>query len=489
MDFQYIEAFGFSKELEQALKGLEYGTLTPVQAEVIPLVLARQDIIVQSRTGSGKTAAFAIPVCEKLEVAQKNPQAVVLTPTRELAVQLKKDIADIGRFKGIRCTAVFGRQPAEKQRRELRQRVHVIVGTPGRLLDHIESGNINLAEVKYLILDEADKMLDMGFSGQVEAILKVLPSNRQTMLFSATMPDTIQEICRQYMHKPVKIEIDPESRSLESIRQEYYEVEEYEKEDLITTILGCERPHSSILFCNTRDRTEAVFEKLERKGCSCGILHGGMEQNDRLQAIQAFQRGEFQVLIATDVVARGIHIEDMSLVVNYDLPPSNETYIHRIGRTGRAGNTGVAISLVTKKDYRTLQEIEDYIQHKIPKKEWPAAADLTAGDWIQLNGDGVERVQKPDKGEKLNRQIMRIRINAGKKTKMRPGDILGAITAIPGIRGGDIGIIDIHDSCSYVEIFGHKGRLVIQALGTTNIKGNVQNIKEAGFPDKRGGSL
>ena len=480
MDYEDDEKYGISKEIVKALNDLGYETLTKVQEAVLPLIFARKDVVVKAQTGSGKTAAFAIPVCEKIEIEQKNPQVLVLTPTRELAVQVKQEISNIGRFKGIRCAAVFGRQPMEIQRRELRQRVHVIVGTPGRTLDHIDRQNMSLEEVQYLVIDEADKMLDMGFIEQVEAIIKMLPANRMTMLFSATMPDGIQEICAQYMKEPVKIEVDSEQPSLETIRQVYYEVEENEKFNLITKIIYTERPDSCILFCNTRDKVEVVFEKMERKGYSCGILHGGMEQKDRLHSMQDFKRGKFQFLIATDVAARGIHVDDISLVVNYDMPIDSESYVHRIGRTGRAGNVGTAIILATRDEYKTLHEIEEYIHYKIPRQEAPTVET----EKMIVEHHEFDPALKIDKSELLNRQITRIRINAGKKNKMRPGDILGAVTAIPGIAGGDIGIIDVQDTCSYVEILGGKGDIIIETLGTTKIKGKIHKIKEVGFPNK-----
>jgi ATP-dependent RNA helicase DeaD len=482
MDGQNIAKYAFSKEIEKALKELGYETLTKVQEAVIPLVLVQKDIVVRSQTGSGKTAAFAIPVCEKIRVEQKKPQVLVLTPTRELAVQLKQDISNIGRFKRIRCAVVFGRQPMEIQRRELKQRVHIIVGTPGRTLDHIERKNINLEEVQYLIIDEADKMLDMGFIEQVEAVIKGLPASRVTMLFSATMPDKIQEICKQYMKNPIRIEVDSENSSLENIRQVYYEVEDDEKFHLITKVIYMERPDSCILFCNTREKVESLLVKMQHQGYSCGSLHGGMEQRDRLHSIHDFKRGEFQFLIATDVAARGIHIDDISLVVNYDMPLDNESYVHRIGRTGRAGSAGTAITLVAGNEYGTLQKIEEYVHYKIPKQETPTVDEVAAGELIFNQRAGIEPTLKINKSETLNRQITRIRINAGKKTKMRPGDILGAITAIPDISGGDIGIIDVQDTCSYVEILEDKGDLVVEALQCTKIKGKIYTTKKVNFP-------
>ena len=482
MDNNGFTNCGFSQEIVKALEQLGFETLTEVQQQVIPLALTDKDIIVRSQTGSGKTAAFAIPVCEKIELEQRYPQALVITPTRELAVQIKQDIANIGRFKKIRCAVIFGRQPMEIQKRELRQRVHVIVGTPGRTFDHIERGNVNLDEIKYLIIDEADKMLDMGFLDQVEAIVKMLPANRVTMVFSATMPEEIQEICNQYMRKPVKIEVDSETPTAEMIQQTYYEVQDNENEkfNLVRIIMYTERPASCIVFCNTRERVETLFDRIKKDGVLCGSLHGGMEQRERLQAMQSFKRGEFSLLIATDVAARGIHVDGIDLVINYDMPLDNESYVHRIGRTGRAGNEGMAITFVTPDERGALAEITNYIHYQIPLQETPTVDEVEKGKLIFDKTKAVP-THKDDKSDNLNREITRIRINAGKKTNMRPGDILGAITNIDGVSAADIGIIDIHDTCSYVEILGGAGDLVMAALQHTKIKGKVHTIKKVGF--------
>jgi len=476
-----LKQYGFSNEVIKALTNLGYEQLTAVQEQVIPLVLADKDIIVKSQTGSGKTAAFAIPICEKIQLEQKSPQVLVLTPTRELAVQLKQDITNIGRFKRIRCAVVFGRQPMEIQQRELKQRVHIIVGTPGRTFDHITRSNIDLQDIKYLIIDEADKMLDMGFIEQVEDIIKMLPLKRVTMLFSATMPEKIQEICNQYMTAPMRIEVDSENPTGEIIQQEYYAVAEHDKVDLVQQIIYKYRPDSCILFCNTREKVDMLFGKLAWQGFSCGHLHGGMEQRDRLRAIQDFKRGEFQFLIATDVVARGIHIDEISLVINYDMPLDNESYVHRIGRTGRAGSGGIAITLATPNEGPALHEIEEYVHYAIPKAEVPTVEEVEIGKKIFKNASKSRPTLKVDKSEVLNLEITRIRINAGKKMKMRPGDILGALISIDGVVGQDIGIIDIQDTCSYVEILGNKGDLVMDALQNTKIKGKIQSLKKVNF--------
>jgi superfamily II DNA/RNA helicase len=473
-----FDAFGLSEETMKALFKLRYENPTEVQARVIPEVLKNKDIIVKSQTGSGKTAAFAIPICERLELEQKNPQVLVLTPTRELAVQVKEDFSHVGRFKRIRCAAIFGKQPMEIQKRELKQRVHVVVGTPGRTFDHIERKNLILDEIKYLVLDEADKMLDMGFIDQVEAIVRLLPKDRRTMLFSATMPEKIEEICNKYMIKPLKIELQAKNPTVEKIAQWYYEVEDSRKFNIVKSIIYTEKPESCILFCNTREKVEELLAEMKRERYYCAALHGGMEQGNRLETIQRFKRGEFHFLIATDVAARGLHIDDVSHVINYEVPMENESYVHRIGRTGRAGKEGVAITLSTKRELRFLHEIEEYIQQGIPQKELPTDQEVALGKEEFEESIKSKPKAKADKAERLNREITKIRINSGKKSKMRPGDILGAITSIEGISADDIGIIDVQDTCSYVEVFGKAGDVVARKLPQINIKGKLQTVKK-----------
>lgn len=476
-----FEHYSLSKETLKALKKLGYEKPTEVQEKVIPAALKSTDLIVKSQTGSGKTAAFAIPICEKIELEIRNPQVLVLAPTRELAVQVKEDFSHLGRFKRIRCAAIFGKQPMEIQKRELRQRVHVVVGTPGRTLDHIERQNMNMEEIKYLVIDEADKMLDMGFIDQVEAIIRLLPENRMTMLFSATMPDKIEEICSKYMRKPKKIEVTSKVTTTEKIRQYYYEIEESKKFDLVKKIIYTEKPESCILFCNTRERVVDLLEKMKKERFFCEGLHGGMEQSSRLNTIQRFKRGEFHFLIATDVAARGLHIDDVTHVINYDVPMENESYVHRIGRTGRVENKGVAITLAAPRESRYLNEIEAYLHYKIPKGELPSEAEAERGRADSEHGFKTKPRAKVQKVEKLNREITKIRINAGKNKKMRPGDILGAITGIEGVSADDIGIIDVQDTCSYVEVFGKNGDLVARKLQDMTIKGKVHTVKKVRF--------
>lgn len=477
MNDQQIGIYDFSEEVRKALSGLEYEQLTDVQQQVIPLVLEGKDSIVKAETGSGKTAAFAIPVCERIEIDRRNPQALVLTPTRELAVQVKQDISNIGRFKKIRCAAVFGRQSMEGQKRELAQRVHVIVGTPGRTLDHIERKNIKLEDIKYLIIDEADKLLDMGFIDQVEAIIEMLPVKRTTLLFSATMPERISEICSTYMRDPVRVEIASLQPVAQQIEQSYYEVDEHEKTELLHKLIYKVRPDSAILFCNTRERADVVAASLRKAGFVCESLHGGLEQRERLQTMERFKRGEVHFLVATDVAARGIHVDDVGLVVNVDIPLDKETYVHRIGRTGRAGSQGLAVTFALPRELSFLAALEEYVDCKISRWNFPSAEEVAAGRASFAAGRMEKSELKPLKSEQLNKEITRIRINGGKRTKMRPGDILGAITSMAGITAADIGIIDIQDTCSYVEIHGEKGRMVLEALPATKIKGKIYSSR------------
>lgn len=476
-----FEKYSLSSETLRALKKLGYDRPTEVQEKVIPMVFKNADIIVKSQTGSGKTAAFAIPLCEKLELEKRYPQVLVLTPTRELAVQIKEDFSHLGRFRRIRCAAVYGKQPMEIQKRELRQRVHVVVGTPGRTFDHIERQNLILEEIRYLVIDEADKMLDMGFIDQVEAIIKLLPNDRITMLFSATMPDMIEEICRKYMKKPQKIEVTSKVSTRSKIQQYCFEVEEEGKFNLLKKIIYTEKPESCIIFCNTREKVESLLGKMKAEKFFCEGLHGGMEQGRRLSIVQSFKKGEFHFLVATDVAARGIHIDDVTHVVNYEVPMENESYIHRIGRTGRVENKGVAITLASSRESRFLKEIEDYVGYRIPRKEAPTDAEVQKG-----RGDFESKIKsKPkarkNKAEALNREITRIRINAGKTKRMRPGDILGAISNIKGVNPEDVGIIDVQDTCSYVEIFGRDADYIIKELQDTSIKGKLYTVKKVRF--------
>lgn len=479
MDNVSFKELGLDTKILDSLNKLGYKIPTEVQEKVIPMVLKNKDIIVKSQTGSGKTAAFGIPICEEIVIENRKPQALILTPTRELAVQVKDEISSIGRYKAVRCLAVFGKEPFTVQARELKQRVHVISGTPGRVYDHIVRGSFEPSEIKYLVIDEADKMLNMGFIDQVEIIIKALPLNRVTMLFSATLPEKIEALCDKYMLVPQKIEIEHKNKTSESISQYYYIVEEGKKLQSLFRVIYTERPDAGIIFLNTKEGVDRLYNSMKGEGLSVRQIHGGMEQKERLEVMKSFKRGEFKLLIATDVAARGIDVSDIALVINYDLPVELESYVHRIGRTGRAGNKGKAITFVTSYEKRGLEEIEAFIGYKIKEAEDLGDEDIEEGRILYKNSSKELQKPKPDKKAELNKDIMKIYINAGKKKKIRPTDIVGAITNIEGLSAEDIGIIDIRDYVTYVDILGNKGAIVIRELEKGTLKGKKVKVEKA----------
>lgn len=474
-----FEGFGISVDILKALDKLGYKNPTEVQEKVIPAALGGIDIIVKSQTGSGKTAAFGVPLCENVDIEEKNPQALVLEPTRELAVQVREEISSIGRLKRIRCAAVYGKQPMDIQERELKQRVNIVIGTPGRTMDHIERGNLSLEDMKYLVIDEADKMLNMGFIDQVEGIIKELPVKRVTMLFSATIPEEIEKLCQKYMVEPEKIEIAHEKPTENRIRQGYYDTDENNKFDLLCRVIYSETPESCIVFCNTKEDVDVISLKLKSTGFSSRGLHGGMEQEDRLETMKAFKEGRFSFLIATDVAARGIDIEDISLVINYSVPVERESYIHRIGRTGRAGKGGTAVTFVTHHEFNRFKEIQEYIGYEIPANQMPSEEAVEQGREKFKDKSSIKIKPRVDKKIKLNSDITKIHINAGKKKKIRPGDIAGTISSISGVDPEDIGIIDVQDAYSYVDILNGKGKLVLEELEQLTIKGKKVKVQKA----------
>lgn len=375
-DFQLHEA------LEKAIEDLGFSTPTEVQQKAVPKLINGEDLIVKSKTGSGKTAAFTIPILERLHRDNaighpEYPAVLILAPTRELAVQVSQDFSALSRHIRISVVTVYGQHSMNVEIDALKKGASVIVGTPGRVMDHLRQGNIDPRGMQYLVLDEADKMMDMGFLDQVVGIIDHLPKQRQTMLFSATMPFEIQNICWEYMINPETIEISSGTKTVDSIDQCYYRVEHHEKRMHLAWILKHFQPTSCMVFCNTRATVDRVQEFLEKKGYSSDALHGAITQTKRLKTINQFKRNGFQVLVATDVAARGLHVEELSLVINYDLPVELDSYVHRIGRTGRAGNGGKAVSLVTAEDVMTLYAIEEHIGALIPEE---STSDLERTD-------------------------------------------------------------------------------------------------------------
>ena len=473
-----FKEYNLCDEIIKALDGIGYKKPSDVQREVIPQILTGKDIVVKSQTGSGKTAAFGIPLCENIKWEESNAQALILTPTRELAIQVKEELGNIGRFKRIRTVAVFGKQPFSDQARELKQKTHIVVGTPGRVLDHIDRDTLKVCNIKYLVIDEADEMLNMGFIDQVRDIINKLNVDRQTMLFSATIPEEILGLCNVYMNNPSNIEIKSQKLITDNINHELYKFEEFYKLDNLGKILISEAPETAVVFCKTKENVDKVFENLNKKGYSVNKIHGGMLQKDRLDIMDKFKKGNFRILVATDVAARGIDVEGITHVINYDLPVEKEAYVHRIGRTGRAGAKGKAISFVNQYEDRLLDIIQEYIGFEIPLKK----------DIIEVSKEIRETAikslkSKPnikrEKAKAINKNITKIYLNGGKKKKLRAGDFVGAISRIEGVTAEDIGIIDVQDTVSYIDILNGKGNKVIEGLKNSTIKGKKLRVEKA----------
>ncbi|AZJ23514.1 ATP-dependent helicase [Bacillus wiedmannii] len=471
--------YALSKEVRRALTGLGYEHPTEVQGEVIPVALQKKDLVVKSQTGSGKTASFGIPLCEMVEWEENKPQALVLTPTRELAVQVKEDITNIGRFKRIKAAAIYGKSPFARQKLELKQKTHIVVGTPGRVLDHIEKGTLSLDRLKYLVIDEADEMLNMGFIDQVEAIIDELPTKRMTMLFSATLPEDIEKLSRTYMNAPTHIEIKAAGITTDKIEHTLFEVREEEKLSLLKDVTMIENPDSCIIFCRTQENVDHVYRQLKRVNYPCDKIHGGMVQEDRFEVMDDFRKGKFRYLVATDVAARGIDIDNITHVINYDIPLEKESYVHRTGRTGRAGNNGKAITFITPYENRFLEEIEEYIGFEIPKELAPSKEEVIKEKAVFEEKIYAKPIIKKDKNADLNKGIMKLYFNGGKKKKIRAVDFVGTIAKIQGVSADDIGIITIQDNVSYVEILNGKGPLVLKVMRNTTIKGKQLKVHEA----------
>jgi ATP-dependent RNA helicase DeaD len=471
--------YQLSDEIKKALQLLKYEMPTEVQSQVIPIALMGQDLVVKSQTGSGKTAAFGIPLSEKIDWEERLPQALILTPTRELAVQVREDITNIGRFKRIKAVAVYGKEPFAKQKDELKQKTHVVVGTPGRVMDHIERGTLELDEIKYLIIDEADEMLNRGFIDEVEAIINSLPSSRVTMVFSATLPKDVENLCHEYMKEPIHIEIEDDEAKVSTIDHRLIEVEEHKKISLLKDITVVENPDSCIIFCNTKEHVESVYAELDESEYSCERLHGGLLQEDRFSVMDGFKMGNFRYLIATDVAARGIDVDNVSLVLNFDIPMERESYVHRTGRTGRAGKEGKAISLATPFEEKYVRAIERYVGFEIPKMAAPSFQEVSKmKDEFEKKLSG-RRVVRNNKTAQINKDIMKLHFSGGKKKKLRPVDFVGTLTNIPGVSAEDIGIITILDNMSFVDILHGKGSIVLQAMEDTTVKGKKLKVSKA----------
>ncbi len=471
--------FSLDKPILKALEDIGYQEPTTVQQKVIPPLLDGNDLIVQSKTGSGKTAAFAIPICEKIEWEENKPQALILTPTRELAQQIKQDITNVGRYKRIKATDIYGKQSFEKQKLALKQKSHLVVGTPGRVLDHLEKGTLPVEAIRYLVIDEADELFNMGFIDQVHAIIEKIPKQRVTTLFSATFPQEVEALCQSYMHEPVAVKLGQANQSDNHIEQLVLNVADDKKVNALQATLITESPDSCMIFCRTQERVDTLLKQLKKEHYPAEKIHGGLEQEDRFRVMSAFKAAEFRFLVATDVAARGIDVANVPLIINFDIPLEKESYVHRIGRTGRAGKTGKAITFVTSREGKYLEMIESYIGYELNKTTVPSSGRVKANVDFFLAKINTKAVPKKAANEKLDKDIMKLYFNGGKKKKIRAIDFVGTLTNIKGVTAKDIGIITIEHSHTYIEILNGKGAHVLKAMQHTTVKGKQLKVHQA----------
>ena len=474
-----FEKFKLSKELIKALDALDYKEPTGVQEKVIPEVLFNKDLIVKSQTGTGKTGAFVIPLCERVKWEENDPQVLILSPTRELAIQIGEDVKNIGRYKRLKGVSVYGKAPFKDQAQELKGKTHIVIGTPGRVLDHIDRGTFNTSNIKYLVIDEADEMLNMGFIRQVEGIIRRIPKKRVTMLFSATIPEEIRELCSKHLKRPVNIEVESSGLVVDRIENILFRVNGEEKLKYLRMLLAKEKPETAVIFCRTKENVDVEYDYLKSLGYSVDKIHGGMLQKDRISTMEKFKKGDFRILVATDIAARGIDVEGITHVINIDVPLEKEAYVHRIGRTARAGKSGKAITFVTPYEDRFLNDIEEYIGFKIPEK---SLEEIFLDEKLLESEESVlkkKAKKKESKSKNINKEITKLYFNGGKKKKIRAVDFVGTISNIEGVSSDDIGIIEIGDMGSYVEILNGKGKLVLEELKDSTIKGKKLKVEIA----------
>lgn len=432
--------------------------MTPIQAQSLPTILKGKDVEAQAKTGSGKTAAFAIGLLHKLEPQTYRTQALVLCPTRELADQVSKEIRRLARpIPNTKILTLCGGTALGPQLASLEHRPHIVVGTPGRILKHLQKGSLKLYSVKMLVLDEADRMLDMGFYEDIMGIIDKTPSQRQTLLFSATYPDEIKDISKAIQNNPVDIRVES-LHDNKKIKQVFYEIQKGERTKTLVALLHHYRPESSVVFCNRKQQAQELADELWQQGFHVLALHGDLEQKDRDQVLVQFSNKSSSILIATDVAARGLDIKDLSAVINFELSPDPEIHIHRIGRTGRAGKEGLALSLFMASEAPKVNAVEEY-------QKISARIDQTSSLKLRENF-------------KLSPPMVTLCINGGRKDKVRAGDILGALTANTNLPGKQIGKIDIFDNLAYVAVERPIAKQALKVLSEGKIKGRMFRVRK-----------
>src|SRR3954469_5543002 len=538
---------GLGDAVLAAVAGVGYEAPSPIQAATIPPLLSGRDVVGLAQTGTGKTAAFALPILSRLDLDQREPQALVLAPTRELAVQVAEAFERYAvDLPGVRVLPIYGGQGYGVQLSALRRGVHVVVGTPGRIMDHLDKGTLDLGHLRFLVLDEADEMLNMGFAEDVETILAETPDDKQVALFSATMPVQIRRLSKQYLHDPVEIKVESKTATAANIRQRYLLVSYPQKVDALTRILEVENFEGMIVFVRTKNETETLAEKLRARGFSAAAINGDVPQPVRERTVQQLRSGELDVLVATDVAARGLDVQRISHVVNYDIPTDTESYVHRIGRTGRAGRSGDAISFVTPRERYLLRHLEKangvaleqmglpsvgdvnstrlarfddqitqalearsriegfreiiahYVQeYDVPEVDVAAALAVVAqGDEPLLLSPEPEPPARPARGERAQRDhgsrvardgspLATYRIAVGKRHRVEPRQIVGAIANEGGLRRQDFGAITIRPDFSLVELPADLSSETWDALRSTRISGKLIGLKKDDGPPGR----
>lgn len=519
-----FEELCLDPRLLRAVTEMGFEQASPIQAKSIPIAMEGRDMIGQAQTGTGKTAAFGIPLLQRVDPHNKKLQAVVLCPTRELAIQSANEVRKLAKFMhGIKVLPVYGGQEISKQIRSLKSGTQVVIGTPGRVIDHINRKTLKLDQVSMIVLDEADEMLNMGFREDIECILEKMPQERQTMLFSATMAKPIMDIAKTYLHKPELVKVVKKELTVPKIDQFYYEVNPRKKNEVLSRLLDMYDPELSLVFCNTKKKVDELVEDLKGRGYFAEGLHGDMKQSQRDRVMNGFRNGRTDILVATDVAARGIDVDDVEAVFNYDVPQDDEYYVHRIGRTGRAGRSGRAFTLVVGREIYKLKDIQRYCKTKIKRQPIPSMDDITdikiekiiekAGTYIENENLGkmidlleehldekeysslemaaallmLQMGENPD--NELVREdfgdtgaepgMVRLFINIGKKQRVRIGDILGAVAGESGMEGKLVGAIDMYDNYTFVEVPREYASEVIEAMKHAKIKGKNVNVEPA----------
>ncbi|EGQ7761953.1 ATP-dependent RNA helicase DbpA [Vibrio sp. Vb5032] len=450
MSKQTFDQVGLNPALLATLDSLNYTHMTPIQALSLPAILKHRDVIGQGKTGSGKTAAFGLGVLSNLNVKRFRVQSLVLCPTRELADQVAKEIRTLGRgIHNIKVLTLCGGMPMGPQIGSLEHGAHILVGTPGRILDHLEKGRIDLSELNTLVLDEADRMLDMGFQDALDAIIDAAPKQRQTLLFSATFPEKIEQIAQRIMQTPEVIKVES-THDTSSIAQYFYKVEGSEaRDEALANLLLTHQPESAVVFCNTKKEVQSVADELHHKGFSVIDIHGDLEQRERDQALVQFANKSVSILVATDVAARGLDVDNLDAVFNCELSRDPEVHVHRIGRTGRAGSKGLAFNFFGEKDGLRVARIEEYLEMDVVPATLPAKSN-----------------QQP-----YQAKMVTINIDGGKKQKVRPGDILGCLTGKNGIPGSQVGKIHLFPVRAYVAVEKSVAKKALQTISNGKMKG------------------